>query len=102
MVLFGALLGIASGAWFALGNVFAPLYWATANPAGVPAVGGTLRLVLEQVGFFTGLGVVIVLLAAAAAGRVTAVPSVTSVMTAGPAIPESREMAEENETEVIG
>src|ERR1700733_12746427 len=49
VALFGALLAIASGAWFALGNVFAPLYWAAANPAGVPASGGTLMRVLEQV-----------------------------------------------------
>jgi len=102
VALFGALLAIASGAWFALGNVFAPLYWSTANPAGVPASGGTLMRVLEQVGFFTGLGVVIVLLAAAVAGRVTAVPGVTSVLTARPAVPASREPAEESETEVIG
>src|ERR1700739_3932338 len=82
VALFGSLLAIASGAWFALGNLFAPLYWAAANPGGVPAVGGTPMRVLEQVGFFTGLGIVIVLLAAVVAGRVTAVPGVTAVTTA--------------------
>jgi len=97
----GALLGIASGAWFALGNVFAPLYWTTANPAGVPASGGTLMRALEQVGFFTGLGLVIVLFAAMVAGRVTAVPGVTSVIER-PTIPASRETVDESETEVIG
>jgi hypothetical protein len=101
-VLFGALLGIASGAWFALGNIFAPLYWTTANPAGVPASAGTWMSVLEQVGFFTGLGLVIVLFAAMAAGRVTAVPGVSRVVTAEPTVPASREAAEESETEVIG
>ena len=99
--LFGSLLAIASGAWFALGNVFAPLYWTTANPAGVPASTGTLMRILEQVGFFTGLGIVIVLIAAAVAGRITAVPGVTSVMTARPTVPASRESADENESEVI-
>ena len=58
--------------------------------------------VLEQVGFFTGLGLVIVLLAAAVAGRVTAVPGVTRVVTERPAVPASREPADESETEVIG
>jgi len=101
VVLFGALLAIASGGWFALGNVFAPVYWATANPAGVPATGGTLMRVLEQVGFFTGLGLVIVLLAALAAGRVTAVPAVTAVVER-PTVPASREPVDESETEVIG
>src|SRR5579859_427807 len=73
VALFGALLGIASGAWFALGNVFAPL-WTVAGPAGGPASSGTVMRALEQVGFFTGLGIVIVMIAAAAAGRITAVP----------------------------
>jgi hypothetical protein len=102
MVLLGALLGMASGAWFALGNVFAPLYWSAANPAGIPASTGTWMPILEQVGFFTGLGIVIVLFAAMAAGRVTAVPGVTRVVTAGPTVPASRETADESETEVIG
>ncbi|HVT70767.1 MAG TPA: hypothetical protein VHF26_23670, partial [Trebonia sp.] len=57
-------------------NIFAPL-WTTANPAGTPASTGTLMRALEQIGFFTGLGIVIVLLAAWAAGRFTAVPGVT-------------------------
>src|SRR5487761_955170 len=61
----GAVLGIVSGAWFALGNVFAPL-WTTADPAGLPASTTTLMRVVEQTGFFTGLGVVLVLLAAGA------------------------------------
>jgi hypothetical protein len=46
--------------------------------------------------------VVIVLLAAAAAGRVTAVPGVTAVVER-PTVPASREsIDEESETEVIG
>lgn len=98
----GAFLGMASGAWFALGNIFAPEYWTTADPAGLPASGGTLMRVLEQVGFFTGLGVVIVLIAAAVAGRVSAVPGVTAVMTARPDVPASRESVDEGATEVIG
>jgi hypothetical protein len=94
--LFGALLAIASGAWFALGNVFAPL-WTVAGPAGGPASAGTLMRVLEQVAFFTGLGVVIVMIAAAAAGRITAVPSLRAVEaeTVPVEVPASREPLDE-------
>jgi hypothetical protein len=100
--LFGSLLAIASGAWFALGNVFAPL-WTVANPAGGPASSGTLMRALEQVGFFTGLGLVIVLIAAAVAGRVTAVPGVSRVVdrTTVP-VQTRREAVDETETETIG
>jgi hypothetical protein len=102
VALFGSLLAIASGAWFALGNVFAPL-WTVANPAGGPASSGTLMRALEQVGFFTGLGIVIVLIAAAVAGRITAVPSLSTV-TERPTIPvpARRVPVDETETETIG
>src|SRR6201996_7883444 len=100
VALFGSLLAIASGAWFALGNVFAPL-WTVANPAGGPASTGTLMRALEQVGVFTGLGGVIVLLAAGVAGRVTAVPRL-EVATVPPTVPvprrETRETVDETET----
>jgi hypothetical protein len=98
--LFGSLLAIASGAWFALGNIFAPL-WTTANPAGVPASTGTTMRILEQVGFFTGLGIVIVWFAAVVAGRVTAVPRLEAATQ--PTIPvPRREAAANSETEAIG
>jgi len=102
VALFGAFLAIASGAWFALGNVFAPL-WTVAGPAGGPASSGTVMRALEQVGFFTGLGIAIVLVAAAVAGRITAVPGITAVA-ARPTIPVpvSRQSADETKTEAIG
>ncbi len=96
MALFGALLGIASGAWFALGNVVAPL-WTTAAPAGVPASTTTLMRTVEQIGFFTGLGVAIVLVAAFAAGRITAVPGVTRVRPAEPVAPVEPVVTEDRE-----
>jgi hypothetical protein len=101
VALFGALLAIASGAWFALGNVFAPL-WTHPNPAGGPASTGTLMRIMEQVGFFTGLGVVIVLLAAVVAGRVTAVPGLSAVVTR-PTVPVQTGRRDEvvDETETI-
>jgi hypothetical protein len=75
--LFGALLGIVAGAWFAVGNVLAPL-WTTADPAGVPASTTTLMRAMENIGLFTGLGVALVLVAAFIAGRLTAVPGVVT------------------------
>ena len=104
VALFGSLLAVASGAWFALGNVFAPL-WTVAGPAGGPASSGTAMRALEQVGFFTGLGLVIVLIAAAVAGRITAVPGITATeVVERPTIPVpvSRQTADETETESIG
>jgi hypothetical protein len=112
IAMFGAVLAIASGAWFAVGNVLAPL-WTTANPAGVPVSVHTLGKAMEQIGFFTGLGVAIVLVAAFAAGRVSAVPSVralTSVPTgtsdelvtrSEPIRSADSETADRAETEVI-
>ena len=101
LALFGSLLAIASGAWFALGNVFAPL-WTVAGPAGGPASSVTVMRAVEQVGFFTGLGIVIVLIAAAVAGRISAVPGLPAVIEDRPTVPISREPAEETKTEVIG
>jgi hypothetical protein len=102
VALFGAFLAVASGAWFALGNVFAPL-WTVAGPAGGPASSGTLMRALEQVGFFTGLGVVIVMVAAAVAGRISAVPGVTAEIDRETIpVPASRESTDQTETESIG
>ena len=84
LALFGALLGVLSGAWFALGGVFAPLWSTNSAPAGVPASATTFMRIMEQIGFFTGLGVVLVLLSAAVAGRITAVPR---LVTEPPVIP---------------
>jgi hypothetical protein len=68
---FGAWLAAAGGAWFAVGGLLAKK-WTKIPGAGSP-VGGTGHIVLEQIGFFTGLGVVIVFLAAAAMGRFSVV-----------------------------
>lgn len=96
--LFGAFLAIVSGAWFVLGNVFAAL-WTTAAPAGVPASATTLMRALEEVGFFLGLGVVLVLIAAWAAGRITAVPGLATEAATRPVttVPAGAE-----DTEIIG
>ena len=94
--LFGSLLAIASGAWFTAGNIFAPL-WGTANPAGVPASLGQHMRILEQIGFFTGLGLVIVMFAAVVAGKVLAAPSVARAAD----VPATTDQVDDDETTVI-
>jgi hypothetical protein len=66
-----AWLAAAGGAWFAVGGLVASR-WTSLPSAGTP-VGGATRMVLEQIGFFVGLGVVIVFLAGLAMGRFTVV-----------------------------
>jgi hypothetical protein len=78
MALFGASLAAASGAWFAVGRSLAPL-WTNNIPAEGSPVGGHIARAMEQIGFFTGLGVVIVCIASVALGRL----SLVSVRDAG-------------------
>jgi hypothetical protein len=70
--LFGASLAAASGAWFAVGSSLAPL-WTNNVPAQGYPVGGPIAKAMEQMGFFTGLGVVIVCIASVALGRLSLV-----------------------------
>jgi hypothetical protein len=72
VAMFGAWLAAISGAWFALGAIIGHAWAGSGLTAGTP-VGGTLTRVVEQIGFFTGLGVVIVFLAALALGRLSVV-----------------------------
>jgi hypothetical protein len=65
---FGAWLAALSGAWFVLGGVVGPTWIKMQMTTGSP-VGGSVTRAGEQIGFYTGLGVVIVLLAAMALGR---------------------------------
>jgi hypothetical protein len=67
----GGWLAAAGGAWFAVGTLVAA-HWTSLPSAGTP-VGGSARMVLEQIGFFTGLGVLIAFIAGIAIGRVTVV-----------------------------
>lgn len=72
MALTGACLAAASGAWFAVGSALAPL-WTSATPLQGYPVGSHIAKVMEQVSFFTGLGVVIVCVASLALGRLSVV-----------------------------
>jgi hypothetical protein len=72
LALLGASLAVLSGAWFALGSVIVTFWMRTPPAQGVP-VGGAVARAAEQIGFFTGLGVVIVCVAAVAVGRLLVV-----------------------------
>jgi hypothetical protein len=74
LAVFGAELAAAAGAWFALGMVIIPLWPAarTLDP-GSPVATTTALRQLEHLGFYTGLGVVIVFVAALALGRLTVI-----------------------------
>jgi hypothetical protein len=69
VVLAGSWLAAVSGGWFAVGVVLAPVWIGGRAPIqGTPA-GAALARAVEQIGFFTGLGVAIVFVAALALGR---------------------------------
>lgn len=74
IALFGALLAAVGGAWFAVGTILSPLWNNNVTLGGTPVGSTVMRHTLEQIGFFTGLGVVIVFIAAAAFGRIVTLP----------------------------
>ena len=91
VALFGALLAAAAGAWFTLGPVLSPL-WNNHVPMGGSPAGTTVYMrIMEELGFFDALGVVIVFIAAAALGRIA---SVTSGIKAVEPVPETTVPAE--------
>ena len=82
VVMVGAILAGAAGVWFAVGSLIAPLWtgYGTVGPYAIPAAlypgtptGGPIHVVAEQLAFFTGLGLVILAIAAVAFGRLTVV-----------------------------
>jgi len=75
IALFGALLAAAAGAWFTLGPVLSPLWNQHVAMGGSPASATVYMRIMEQLGFFTALGVVIVFVAAMALGRIASVTS---------------------------
>lgn len=69
LAIFGALLAAAAGAWFAVGTVLSPLWNHNVPLGGAPAAHTVTMRIAEQIGFYTGLGVVIVFIAGFALGR---------------------------------
>jgi hypothetical protein len=70
---FGAWLAALGGAWFVVGRPLSALWTTGGTVAGGHAVGGTVIRAAEDIGFFTGLGVVVLFFAAMALGRFTVV-----------------------------
>jgi hypothetical protein len=73
--LFGAILAAAAGAWFTLGTMLSPLWNHHVTLGGSPAASTVYMRIMEQLGFFSALGVVVVFIAAAAFGRIMSVPA---------------------------
>ena len=73
--LFGALLAAAAGAWFTLGTVLSPLWNHHVTLGGSPVASTQYTRIMEQLGFFSALGVVVVFIAATALGRILSVPA---------------------------
>ncbi len=104
IALFGTILAAAAGAWFTLGTLLSPL-WNHNVPLGGSPAGSTVFIrIMEQLGFFSALGVVIVLIAAAAAGRISSVASGVGAVrpvepiTAGETLPIRTRMADDTQT----
>ena len=75
VALFGAVLAAAGGAWFTLGTALSPLWNNHVTLGGSPASSAVSMRIVEQLGFFSALGVVIVFIAGAAFGRILSVPA---------------------------
>ena len=73
--LIGGWLGIAAGAWFAIGPAISLLWHSAGNPIGAP-MGNHTRQAIEWLGYFSGLGVLIAALSAFAMGRYISRPRV--------------------------
>lgn len=69
VTMFGGWLAAVAGAWFAVGPILSRLFNGGVTAAGSPASAAPTQAALEEIGFFTGLGVVIVFLAAIGLGR---------------------------------
>lgn len=80
---FGAWLAALAGAWFVIGPSLHALWASSGFPRTGSPVGGTLLRVVEEIGFFSGLGVAIVFLAALALGRFAVIGSRDVALAAG-------------------
>ena len=86
VALFGAVLAAAAGAWFTLGPILSPLWNDHVTMGGSPASATVFMRIMEQLGFFAALGLVIVFIAGAACGRILSVTSgIKTVETIPPA-----------------
>jgi hypothetical protein len=97
VALLGAWLAALSGGWFAVGSLLGPTWTRIGMTAGEP-VGGPMLRTVEQLGFFTGLGIVIVFFATLTLGRLSVV-SVRDTKLAAHAKTKPAEPAEQKPAE---
>ena len=102
IALFGAWLAALSGCWFAVGSILVPAWPRLGVTTGEP-VGGTMLRSVEQIGFFTGLGIAIVFFATLSLGRLSVVSVRDTKLAAGarakPTEPAEEKPAEEEPAE---
>ena len=84
----GGWLATIAGAWFAIGPAISLTWERGRGPIG-PPLGGTTRQTLELLGYFYGLGALIVALAAFAVGRFASRPHVAEEEVAAPTPPRA-------------
>jgi hypothetical protein len=70
---FGGWLGLLAGVWFVVGPAVSLTWERVRGPIG-PPLGGATRQMLELVGYFYGLGAVVIALVAFASGRFVSRP----------------------------
>jgi hypothetical protein len=88
-------MAMAGGAWFAVGPAISRLWEHGGGPIGVPLFGHT-RQTFELIGYFYGLGVVVMGLAAFALGRIVTKPALVATPVAEePAARSGEPVAEE-------
>ena len=66
-------LAAVGGAWFVVGPSLSRLWTHGAPQAGTPTATSTLGIMVQEIGFFYGVGVVILFLSAVALGRLSVV-----------------------------
>jgi hypothetical protein len=71
---FGGWLAVLAGAWFVIGPVLSRTWEHGGGPIGAPLFGNT-RQAAELIGYFYGLGALIIALAAFAVGRFASRPA---------------------------
>lgn len=94
VTMFGGWLAAVAGAWFAVGPTLSRLFNNGVAAAGSPASSSPTQAALEELGFFIGLGVVVVFFAALGLGR----HSVVSVKDVGLAPLQAETETREAET----
>lgn len=92
----GAILTMLAGGWLVVGRAASEI-WPGVGTVGVPAGTSPARMAAEELGMFTGLGLVIALCAALALGR--ALTSATQAGTGPEAGKETKEEEGEEEAE---